>query len=625
MSNMARLLQILCVSMVLCETAANMYDVISPWKLPAGKCTHGCAAWTEFGNWTKGWWANESLAAEAGSSCAQLANAPGLSKPAPVLDPTGVGGVGAWCFCAAAPGLERTMSTIADMPTFDYCENPLDYPTQINIQIASPTTVVLSFVTFETVAPDASPIGLVGLDENSLKPSTGDAVTHVYVKAGTNGAGNRTYFMHFVVLPNLAPRTRYFYKVKSGGATCAWSGVYSFRSGYTAADSGEPTRVAIFGDMGIYSWNNMINMQQDVATDAIDLVVHMGDHCYNMGGSNDRRGDGYMEAYQPVIATVPWLPIVGNHEFYDGDELRRYLNQTEGAMIANPIVANPPNHPFVVGASTTADTALGRMLATGNHHGAGSHSNDQTTTTPSGTSRYYSVDFGLIHFVALDLNMYNGVDTCGEPCRQAQLAWLKTDLEAANANRANVPWIVAMSHFPLYCSNCPAPGFDPGAWYESEKCEFEGHNPSCVDEAWDAERHVQRIKGAGGATNKDMVPDFEPLFMQYGVDVYSSGHIHDYEFIYPTYNNTPVQTDFVNPRAPVHLVTGNGGPPSASKFGKIMPWSYEHSSVYSYTRLEVYNSTTMKWIQVANNDSTILTELVVTQQHHGAFPIPPHQ
>ena len=44
---------------------------------------------------------------------------------------------------------------------------------------------------------------------------------------------------------------------------------------------------------------------------------------------------------------------------------------------------------------------------------------------PSHTSRFFSFDFGLIHFVNLDLNMYYGTDPCGEVCRLAQLAWLK--------------------------------------------------------------------------------------------------------------------------------------------------------------------------------------------------------
>jgi hypothetical protein len=116
-----------------------------------------------------------------------------------------------------------------------------------------------------------------------------------------------------------------------------------------------------------------------------------------------------------------------------------------------------------------------------------------------------------------------------------------------------------MSHFPLYCSNCPKPGHDhaggagldaaavsnqSSAWYQSEKCEFEGHNPSCTDPGWDADqtklkeaqRHIDALGfKSGPASNADMVPDFEPLFMKYGVDVYSSGHIHDYEFIYPTH------------------------------------------------------------------------------------------
>ena len=43
----------------------------------------------------------------------------------------------------------------------------------------------------------------------------------------------------------------------------------------------------------------------------------------NLGGDDDRRGDGYMEAYEPILASIPWLPIVGNHEFLDGDQLRR--------------------------------------------------------------------------------------------------------------------------------------------------------------------------------------------------------------------------------------------------------------------------------------------------------------
>jgi hypothetical protein len=115
---------------------------------------------------------------------------------------------------------------------------------------------------------------------------------------------------------------------------------------------------------------------------------------------------------------------------------------------------------------------------------------------------------------------------------------LETDLKAAAANREQVPWIVAMSHFPLYCSNCPAPGSDPGAYWNSEKCEFFGHDPSCRLDDDDIEsvnhtsmnlkrgRDDMRSDGANRYAKstskapsppilpKEMVPDFEPLFMK---------------------------------------------------------------------------------------------------------------
>ena len=46
------------------------------------------------------------------------------------------------------------------------------------------------------------------------------------------------------------------------------------------------------------------------------------------------------------------------------------------------------------------------------------------------------------------MNGYNGVDTCTTECNQQQLAWLEADLQSVN--RTRTPWVVAMSHYPLY-------------------------------------------------------------------------------------------------------------------------------------------------------------------------------
>merc|ERR1712176_371504 len=123
-------------------------------------------------------------------------------------------------------------------------------------------------------------------------------------------------------------------------------------------------------------------------------------------------------------------------------------------------------------AASTATSALGAFLTTSMHHGPGLMGRH-----PSNTSRYFSLDFGLVHLVALDMNMYYGDDPCGEPCRKAQLAWLEEDLQLANANREAVPWLLVFSHYPMYCSGCNAKQVS-SAYYASDDAELCGNGNS---------------------------------------------------------------------------------------------------------------------------------------------------
>lgn len=114
---------------------------------------------------------------------------------------------------------------------------------------------------------------------------------------------------------------------------------------------------------------------------------------------------------------------------------------------------------------------------------------------------WYSFDYGPVHFVSVntetdfagateehygDGGIIIGLPAGGFAPEGEYERWLEADLAAANANRAERPWIVAFGHRP---------------WWHKD------HKPT-----WD----------------KDMTRVHKPLFEKYGVDLYMAGHRHSY-------------------------------------------------------------------------------------------------
>jgi hypothetical protein len=487
-------------------------------------------------------------------------------------------------------------------------------------------------------------------------------VTHVH----NTLKKDRPYYMHYVLLTNLKPNAIYHYRVVAGSNDAEVSDSFQFRGPYGGASGPNgTTRIALYGDMGVYPWNNMQNLLEDTAGTAeeakMDLIIHAGDHCYNEGDVDERRADGYMQAFEKTIGNVPWMPIVGNHEFY-GTNLGRFLNQTwEGwgplPMEESESTASgsaPAAHRLQGG--TSATTALGAFLSAGNHHGAGTTVDGSTNSIPSHSSRYFSVDFGLVHLVALSLNGYNKVDLCTTDCNEAQLKWLKGDLAAVN--RSVTPWVIAMSHYPLYLQQVGADqeaqeaDEDPmyttemadQAWLMAEECEYEGHARNCTGGPQWANRtkelaaEAQKKAKLHGSSSSPTVPltlgaardDLEPIFEEHGVDIYWAGHIHFYEtFTGPISKNRVVGKGTHNPKAVIHVCSGNGGPPSPTNCkGPNYCTKPDNclkciSQPYSYTRLTAYNRTDLLWEQVSNEaGSAVIDSWVVHQDNHGKFPPP---
>jgi 3',5'-cyclic AMP phosphodiesterase CpdA len=148
-------------------------------------------------------------------------------------------------------------------------------------------------------------------------------------------------------------------------------------------------------------------------------------------------------------------------------------------------------------------------------------------------SLWGSYDMGGVHFVAIS------TEHLKSPVLDEQIAWLRKDLAHAQANRGTVPWIVVYGHRPLYCSTLD--GYD---------CSMK--------------RGMGHIRGL-----------FEPLFTEFGVDLYLTGHLHNYERTWPVFNGTVTTRHYDNVEDTVHVVIGSAGDDEGltDKWETIPAWS----------------------------------------------------
>ena len=221
--------------------AADLYDVLSPHLLPP---PGGCLPWSELPQLDQ-YWAAGRPSPGAGSSCAQQGKGNPQANWGEYQSPTGcvagspacanmtgyMGGgaqghaLGAYCVSKATRKLAL-------------CTSALGVPEQVNVQIAGPNSVVLSFVTFESplkasqAEPPMATVSTAGAGEMQVQ-----GVTHKHVTKG-----ERVYYMHFIRLGDLKPKAVYSYTVKGGAPGAVPSKPFSFRAPY---GDGE-TKIALF-------------------------------------------------------------------------------------------------------------------------------------------------------------------------------------------------------------------------------------------------------------------------------------------------------------------------------------------------------------------------------------------
>ena len=244
---------------------------------------------------------------------------------------------------------------------------------------------------------------------------------------GREGVDNRVTRRHAVALSGLGPGSRYYYRVKEAGEK---SEIARFHT----ASEGEYSRFAfaVIGDSGR-------GRKGQLAVAALlerlepDLILHTGDIVYPSGEERhyDRR---FFVPYGRLLKEVPIFPILGNHD----------LERGNGAAYLN------------------------------NFH--------LPRNDTQGTGRYYSFNWGNVHFVALNSELYHG-DHSYRP--EEQKTWLDRDLKETRQ-----PWKIVYFHRPIYSSS--KHGSD------------------------------ERIR-----------EDLEPVLVRHEVDLVFSGHDHVYERTVP--------------------------------------------------------------------------------------------
>lgn len=325
-----------------------------------------------------------------------------------------------------------------------------------------------------------------------------------------------TRYIHRAVMTGLLAGQRYDYVVVDE-TYVGVSATYTFAA---RNDSVLPQRFAVFGDYGLVNAQSQTLLTE--LAQSVDAIIHDGDLAYNLDDFDGFRGDAWFAMVEPIAATKAWMTCPGNHE--RGGKFAHYINRMTMPM------------------------------------------RDQNQNL------YWSLDVGLVHFVAFDTEVYYYDDYSAWAKMEK---WLRADLAAANQNRANVPWLIAFGHRPLYCTAVKDAHFD--------ECALKNN--------------IQRQR-------------LEDIFCEGGVDLVIGAHQHAYARTFPVYQGKVVghkSDPYNDPPVPVYLVAGAAGCQEDLTIltNGTDPWSAFTDSQYGVGVLEIFNSTVLKFSQfLAANPST---------------------
>eukprot|EP00658_Telonema_sp_P-2_P012952 TRINITY_DN14926_c0_g1_i2.p1 TRINITY_DN14926_c0_g1~~TRINITY_DN14926_c0_g1_i2.p1 ORF type:complete len:428 (-),score=55.29 TRINITY_DN14926_c0_g1_i2:437-1720(-) len=413
------------------------------------------------------------------------------------------------------------------------------------------------------------------------------------------GPVREVHLLHLVLLRQLVPGTVIFYCVDSYPPTapaptagCRPADQHRFKVPGVDGSELRFFATADLGDPVSHDWTAIPEMQRTcglapgtgVQMD-VGLGLTIGDLGYNL--DIPPRGDNLITGLSEGMgASFPWMVAPGNHE---ADCNYTYANY------------------------------IGRFAAqnlTRASHGPNSLS-----------SRWYSFDLGPVHFSVIDTDAY-GFDEVAYILSE-QYSWLEADLAAVD--RTSTPFLVLMGHRPMYCTSITAARSSHLGWPKSPDNLAPGSPPpprygdgfrSCgVDPPlWGGVSDPVTTCGVADLLRNGMLPTanqtgrwygLEPLMQKYSVDVYLTGHEHNYERTWPIMNGSFVKS-YSSPGRPVHVVTGSAGAYSKDEFGPAAGFDAFRSTEWSFS--DIYaNQTAMVFRQRLATNGSVIDSFVLTK------------
>lgn len=247
----------------------------------------------------------------------------------------------------------------------------------------------------------------------------------------------------------------------------------------------------------------------------------------------------------------------------------RFLDAIEDVMASVPYMVLPGNHEKKHNFSEYINRFLG-------HNEIGHHSQ-------SDTNLYYSFNLGLAHYIAFHTEAFLYSVDAEELKRM--MTWLEDDLAEAVQNREKRPWIILLGHRPF--------------WLLPD----------------------------------DISLQLQTIALHYHIDLYLTGHQHNYNRMFPYFNSTidPSSSSsfstYDNPVYPVTIVSGSPG--CKSEIGNTSgPAEFLAVSVleYGFGKLVIVNETHLYWswelVAEASageriEEPQVLDELWIVQEGYG--------